>query len=116
MAKQIKASDIFEEEDLFKGLRDSAVKTIEIFDKLSAEMKKSAEEMKKSISASTLSTSAEIENLIKVTGKASVMTEESIKIDKAKAEALKQHALAEQQLEKIAQEREKNRATKNQNC
>jgi hypothetical protein len=107
MAKQIKASDIFEEEDLFKGLRDSALKTIETFDKLSAEMKKSAEEMKKSISATTLSTTTEIENLIKVTGKASAMTEESIKIDKAKAEALKQYAQAEQQLEKIEQERQK---------
>lgn len=107
MAKQIKASDIFEEEDIFKGVRDSALQTIAVFDKLSGEMKKSADEMKKSISGSLVSTTSEIEKLIQVSGKANQLTEESIKIDKAKADALKQHALAEQQLEKIAQEREK---------
>jgi DNA repair exonuclease SbcCD ATPase subunit len=107
MAKQIKSSDLFEEEDIFKGLRDSAQKTIDVFDKLSLGMKQSAEEMKKSVNESVLSTTKGIENLMKTSTEATKLQEDSIKIDKAKAEALKQYAIAEQQLEKIEQEKEK---------
>ena len=107
MAKQIKSSDLFEEEDIFKGLRDSALKTIEIFDKLSLGMKQSAEEMKKSVNDNVLTTTKSIEKLMQTSSQASKLQEDSIKIDKAKAEALKQYAIAEQQLEKIEQEKEK---------
>jgi len=107
MAKQIKSSDLFEEEDIFKGLRDSAQKTIDVFDKLSNGMKQSAEEMKKSVSENVLTTTKSIENLMKTSTNASKLQEDSIKIDKAKAEALRQYAIAEQHLEKIEQEKEK---------
>ena len=107
MAKQIKSSDLFEEEDIFKGLRDSALKTIDIFDKLSLGMKQSAEEMKKSVNENVLTTTKSIEKLMQTSSQASKLQEDSIKIDKAKAEALKQYAIAEQQLEKIEQEKEK---------
>jgi hypothetical protein len=107
MAKQIKSSDLFEEEDIFKGLRESAKNTIDVFDKLSLGMKQSAEEMKKSVNDNVLTTTKSIENLMKTSKEATQLQEDSIKIDKAKAEALKQYAIAEQQLEKIEQEKEK---------
>ena len=49
MAKQIKANDLFENEDIFKGIRESAEKTIVTIDKLNAEFKQTAEGLKNTL-------------------------------------------------------------------
>ena len=50
MAKKISASDIFQEEDIFLGIRQSAEKTILSFQEIDAEVKKLAGNLKKDLS------------------------------------------------------------------
>ena len=48
MAKQIKSSEIYED-DIFKNIRESAEKTIETINKINEEFKQTGEVLKKSI-------------------------------------------------------------------
>ena len=54
MAKKISSSDLFEQEDLFKGVRDSASKTLAVFNELQAELKATAQGLKTELTANTV--------------------------------------------------------------
>ena len=87
MAKQIKSSDIFEG-DIFENVRQSAIKTIDVLDKMNAEMKQTAQVMKKELGSMKLDSLSSIKELIRLTEKANQMNKESIAINKAREQAV----------------------------
>jgi hypothetical protein len=107
MAKQIKASDIFENDDIFKGIRDSAIQTISMLDKMNAEFVQLATTMKKSIGSQKFDSTKSINEFLTAQGKANTLMEKSINIQKAKSNAEKAASQAQQQLTKNEIEREK---------
>ncbi len=107
MAKQIKATDIFENDDIFKGIRDSAIQTISTLDKMNAEFIQLATTMKKSIGQQKFDSTKSINEFLTVQTKANTLMEKSINIQKAKSNAEKAAAQSQQQLTKNEIEREK---------
>jgi hypothetical protein len=81
MAKQIKATDIFESEDIFRGIRQSAEQAIDTLGKFKTELKQTADELKKTIGGSTVGDTKSINELITATQKANDVKEKTIKID-----------------------------------
>ena len=82
MAKKISASDIFAEEDIFLGIRQSAEKTILTFQEIDAEVKKMGANLKKELSSADFGNTKGINDFVSATQKANQAKEESIKIDK----------------------------------
>ena len=112
MAKQIKRSEIAEQ-DLYRDIRDSAEKTINHINDLNESLSQTAivlkKELKKPLEASLSSITA-------VTKSAETMNktmEQSIKLDKAKSNAIKAQIEAETKLEKLEQESIKTQIQKN---
>jgi len=112
MAKQIKRSEIAEK-DLYKDIRDSAEKTIEHIEYLNDTLGDTAKVLQ-----------SELKNPLKVTmeGLSKLNTsfftmnetmEQSIKLDEAKAKAIKTQIDAETKLEKLEQERIKTQIQEN---
>jgi hypothetical protein len=81
MAKQIKATDIFESEDIFRGIRQSAEQAIDTLGKFKTELKQTADELKKTIGGATVGDTKSINELITATQKANDVKEKTIKID-----------------------------------
>ena len=81
MAKQIKATDIFESEDIFRGIRQSAEQAIDTLGKFKTELKQTADELKKTIGGSTVGDTKSINELITATQKANDVKEKTVKID-----------------------------------
>jgi TP901 family phage tail tape measure protein len=81
MAKQIKATDIFESEDIFRGIRQSAEQAIDTLGKFKLELKQTADELKKTIGGATVGDTKSINELIAATQKANQVKEQTIKID-----------------------------------
>jgi TP901 family phage tail tape measure protein len=108
MAKLIKSTDIFETDDIFKGIRDSATKTIEELDKLNGEFSKTATELKKAIGGASFDSSKSIKEFTDNTSKANKLMMESVKIEELKQRVRVQSEKANEQLAKS--EREKNKA------
>ena len=106
MGKQIKRSEIAEQ-DLYKEIRESAKKTVTQIDKLNINLKKTAEVIKTDLSAPLQKTVSGLSKLNTAVTQMNVTMTESVKLDKAKSEALKTQREAEQQLYKIEQERQK---------
>ena len=104
MAKQIKRSEIAEE-DLYKDIRDSASKSIDMINDLNSSLERTADVLKDQISKPLKITLEGIDNLNKSVAEMNTTMDASIKLDKAKAQALKTQADAEIKLEKIEQER-----------
>jgi hypothetical protein len=111
MAKKISASDIFAEEDIFLGIRQSAEKTILTFQEIDAEVKKMGANLKKELSSADFGNTKGINDFVSATQKANQAKEESIKIDKIVAQATKDIATADEALldikikkQKLAQE------------
>lgn len=111
MAKKINASDIFAEEDIFLGIRQSAEKTILTFQEIDAEVKKMGANLKKELSSADFGNTKGINDFVSATQKANQAKEESIKIDKIVAQATKDMAAADKALidieikkQKLAQE------------
>jgi len=111
MAKKISASDIFAEEDIFLGIRQSAEKTILTFQEIDAEVKKMGANLKKELSSADFGNTKGINDFVSATQKANQAKEESIKIDKIVAQATKDMAAADKALidieikkQKLAQE------------
>lgn len=111
MAKKISASDIFAEEDIFLGIRQSAEKTILTFQEIDAEVKKMGANLKKELSSADFGNTKGINEFVSATQKANQAKEESIKIDKIVAQATKDMAAADKALidieikkQKLAQE------------
>ena len=108
MAKLIKSTDIFESDDIFKGIRDSATKTIEELDKLNGEFSKTATELKKAIGGAQFDSSKSIKEFTENTSKANKLMMESVKIEEMRQRVRVQVEKANEQLAKS--EREKNKA------
>ncbi len=111
MAKKISASDIFSEEDIFLGIRNSAEKTILTFQEIDAEVKKLGANIKKDLSGADFGNTKGINNFVAATQKANDAKNKSIQIDKVLAQATKDVAAADKALvdieikkQKLAQE------------
>ena len=105
MAKKISSSDLFDKEDIFEGIRQSAQKTIEQLNQLDAEFKGIAQSMKSSFGSTKFDSTKSVNEFINATKQANDLMEESIKIEKLKAQADQQLQKAEQEKEKLAQQR-----------
>ena len=105
MAKKISSSDLFDKEDIFEGIRQSAQKTIEQLNQLDAEFKGIAQSMKSSLGGAKFDSTKSVNEFINATKQANQLMTESVKIEKMKAQADQQIAKAEQEKEKIAQQR-----------
>ncbi len=103
MAKKISSKDIFTEIDIFKGIRDSAEKTITKMNELQAEVQETATALKKSIGGAKFDSSKAINNVVKATTKANKLAKESIQIDKAKSQATITRTKAMRELETLEQ-------------
>jgi hypothetical protein len=106
MAKQIKRTDIAEA-DLYKDIRESATKTIVEINKVNQELQKTAQVIASSLKGELEKTTKSIENFSKNVTTMNGVVEQSLKMDEAKAKALKVQADAEIKLQKLAQEKEK---------
>lgn len=106
MAKQIKRSEIAEK-DLYKEIRDSAKKTIVKIDSLNKGLKQTAQTLKSELGQPLEKTLAGLGKLESQVTKMNTAMSNSIKLDKAKAEALKTQRQAEQEIYKIEQQRQK---------
>lgn len=104
MAKQIKANDLFESEDIFRGIRESAEKTIVTIDKLNAEFKQTAEGLKSAIGSADLGSAKGINEFSKATQQANQLQKDAVELAKLRAEADKQSALARKEEQKAQQE------------
>ena len=107
MAKQIKASEIFENEDIFKGVRESATQTIAVLEKMQTEVKQTASELKSSIGSNKMDSSKTIKQFADDQSKANKLMMESIKIEELKQKTLKTSESVETQRKKTMQETEK---------
>jgi hypothetical protein len=104
MAKQIKANDLFESEDIFKGIRESAEKTIVTIDKLNAEFKQTAEGLKNAIGNADLGSTKGINDFTKATTQANMLQKEAAELAKLRAEAEKQAAIAQREQAKAQEQ------------
>jgi hypothetical protein len=106
MAKQIKRTDIAET-DLYKDIRDSATKTIVEINKVNQELQKTAQVIASSLKGELDKTTKSIENFSKNVTTMNGVVDQSIKMDEAKAKALKVQLDADIKLQKLQQEKEK---------
>jgi ABC-type transporter Mla subunit MlaD len=104
MANQIKRSEIAEE-DLYKEIRESADKTIKIVETLNNNLEKTAKVLQTELKKPLDNTIESIEKLQTSSNLMSEAMEHSLKLDKAKADAVKSQIKADENLRKIEQER-----------
>lgn len=104
MAKQIKANDLFESEDIFRGIRESAEKTIVTIDKLNSEFKQTAEGLKNTIGNADLGSTKGINDFTKATTQANQLQKEAAELAKMRAEAEKQAAIAQREQAKAQEQ------------
>jgi TP901 family phage tail tape measure protein len=97
MAK-IRANELFEKEDIFEGIRQSAEKTMVTLDKIDAEFKKIGATLKKDISQAKFGGARELKEFMQMVEKANNLQRDTIKLEKEKA-------IAEQQSEKLKQQK-----------
>jgi TP901 family phage tail tape measure protein len=107
MAKKISSKDLFDKEDLFKGVRDSADRTIKKLTELKNGMIRSAKEIKTAFNGIKLDNLKDLEKFVQLAEKSSKITQQSIQIDKQKKVAIDQKKQAEIGLLKVEQEKEK---------
>ena len=105
MAKQIKASDLFDNDDIFKGVRESAEQTIEVLSKVKTEFKQMADEAKKSIASADLGNVKGLNEFVAATEKANKLKKDTITIEEQETKALKNLIAIEKEQEKLKRER-----------
>jgi hypothetical protein len=113
MAKKISSSDLFEQEDLFKGVRDSATKTLAVFNELQAELKATAQGLKNELTANTQASTAQLKQFGAATEQANKLMRQSVEIEKLKAEADQQKIKADQEIVKLQKMQAQELARKN---
>lgn len=101
MAKKISSSDLFEQEDLFKGVRDSATKTLAVFNELQTELKTTAQGLKNELSANTQASTAQLKQFSAASEQANKLMKQAVEIEKLKAQADQQKIKAEQEIVKL---------------
>jgi hypothetical protein len=113
MAKQIKATDIFEKEDIFAGIRQSAEDAIDTLGNFKIKLKETADELKKTIGGATVGDTKSINELITATQKANQVKEQTVKIDQEQEKLRKLSIQSEREELKLKKDLE-NQAIKQQ--
>ncbi len=106
MAKKISSNDLFEKEDIFEGIRQSADKTIKKLTKMKLDLQKIAKQMKTAFNNVKFENSKGINQMLQLVEKANKLNKESISIDKAKQQAMSQKTQAEIELLAIEKQRQ----------
>jgi len=112
MAKQIKRSEIAEQ-DLYRDIRDSAEKTINHINDLNDSLSQTAIVLQKELKKPLQVTLEGISSVNTTVNAMNETMEQSIQLDKAKADAIKTQIDAETKLEKLEQERIKTQIQEN---
>ena len=107
MANKIKRSDIFAEEDVFKGIRDSAKKTIGALDTINSKLKETAKTLKSALASQKLDSTKSIKELASAIEKANKINQQAVKIAQLKSKAQQEEAKASQQLQRIETEKQR---------
>lgn len=104
MAKKIQKSDI-SEEDVFKGIRDSAKNTLETIKKLDKELKDVATTLKNDIKGAKFTNTADINKFTQAVNKANKAKKDAIKIDQQEQKANQTLIKSEAELQRIKREK-----------
>lgn len=105
MAKKISSKDLFESEDIFKGIRDSAEKTLLSLNKINDEFKQTAATLKQSLGDAKFDSSDSIKKFTQATAEANKIQKQSIEIQKLQEQVKQQAIKSEKEQERLAQER-----------
>jgi hypothetical protein len=105
MAKKISSKDLFEQEDIFKGIRDSAEKTLVSLNKINDEFKQTAATLKQSLGDAKFDSSDSIKKFTAATAEANKIQKQSIEIQKLQEQVKQQAIKSEKEQERLAQER-----------
>ena len=107
MAKKISSRDLFENEDIFKGIRDSAAKTLKSLDEMRTKLKASAEALKKTIGGIQFGNTKEINKLLSSLEKINKLSKEAQAIDQMRKTTLSAKSKAELELLTIEQQKQR---------
>lgn len=105
MAKKISSKDLFEQEDIFKGVRDSAEKTLISLNKINDEFKQTAATLKQSLGDAKFDSSDSIKKFTQATAEANKVQKQAIEIEKLKEQVRQQAIKSEKEQERLQQER-----------
>jgi hypothetical protein len=105
MAKKISSKDLFEQEDIFKGIRDSAEKTLVSLNKINDEFKQTATTLKQSLGDAKFDSSDSIKKFTAATAEANKIQKQAIEIEKLKEQVRQQAIKSEKEQERLQQER-----------
>ena len=105
MAK-IRADELFEKEDIFQGIRQSAEDTMVTLGKIDDEFKKIGSTLKNDISKAKIGGAKELKEFMELVEKANNLQTNTIKLEKEKA-------IAEQQSEKLKQQKIRTQTAEN---
>lgn len=105
MAKKISSKDLFEQEDIFKGVRDSAEKTLVSLNKINDEFKQTAATLKQSLGDAKFDSSDSIKKFTQATAEANKIQKQAIEIEKLKEQVRQQAIKSEKEQERLQQER-----------
>jgi chromosome segregation ATPase len=105
MAKKISSSDLFSQEDLFKGVRDSAQSALVMINQLNAAMKTSAEGLKASIKSADLGSASGLKGFNQAASEANQLKEEAIRLEILQKKLTSEMNAAEKQ--RLSTERER---------
>lgn len=97
MAKQIKSSDLFQEEDIFAGIRKSAEDSIKKLEEFRNEAVETATVLKNSLKNAGFEDTKSLNEFVKNTKKLNELKEQSIAVDKQLADLRKLNAQAERE-------------------
>lgn len=99
--KKINISDLFEQEDVFKGIRKSAIDTIETLQKVQSELKESAKVIQNDIKNSSTNSAKGLKEFSDAAKAASQVMKDSAAIAKQQAQAEQQRIKVDQELIKL---------------
>jgi len=105
MAKKISSKDLFESEDIFKGIRDSAEKTLLSLDEVKIGFEETANSLKQSLGDAKFDSSKSIKNFTAATAEANKIQKQAIQIEKLKEQVRQQAIKSEKEQERLQQER-----------
>ena len=114
MAKKISSKDLFESEDIFKGIRDSAEKTLLSLNKINDEFKQTAATLKQSLGDAKFDSSDSIKKFTQATAEANKIQKQSIEIQKLQEQVKQQAIKSEKEQERLQQERIKTQKAESQ--
>lgn len=101
MAKKISSSDLFDQEDIFKGIRDSASKTIETLQSIQNELKDSAKVLQNDLKNSSIDSAKGLKDFTSAAEAASKVMKEAAIVAEKQAKAEQQKIKADQELVKL---------------